>query len=231
MISTFTSFISNESVEAASAVIDSRIKVTSVTKNSNGTITVKYNVKTKDAASLGIAIGYEWPSNYRVSDSKFVKVASKVGSHTLTIPKPAVNIIGTQNVVAKLSGRYSEKKTIKQVKNYPSGKSTVYKTISVADATAEYIVVTGMGVGIKFMKKNAVSFVLGKVYTGFITHYGLKGISVLPGFPPRVVGQYYKVESWYDSKGLNVKTTIWVSKDAFKDNHKPIYSGTVKSTW
>ncbi|WP_053592989.1 MULTISPECIES: hypothetical protein [Lysinibacillus] len=77
-------------------------------------------VKAKDAGKKGIVIGYEWPSNYQLSDSYSTGVANSVDSHTITIPKPKVNAIGTQNVVAKLTGRYTETKQLKSVFNYPS---------------------------------------------------------------------------------------------------------------
>lgn len=72
----------------ASAVLDANIEVTNVEKNtSNGTIKVTYKVKAKDAGKKGIVIGYEWPSNYQLSDSYSTGVANNVGSHTITIPK------------------------------------------------------------------------------------------------------------------------------------------------
>jgi len=133
--------------------------------------------------------------------------------------------------VAKLTGRYTETKHLKSVFNYPSNTVTEYKTISKVDAIAEYIVVGGLGVGVKFMKNNSIAFITRRLYVGFTTHYTLKSIGVISGFPPRVVGQYYKVETWYSSSGLHVKTTIWNTKVAFDSKHQPIYSGTQTSTW
>lgn len=233
-ISSALFFNPNSKASAASAVIDSNISVTSVTKNAtNGTITVKYKVKSASAASKGICIGYEWPSTYRLSSSYNYckKVASKVGTHTMTIPKPSVNIIGTQNVVAKISGRYSEKKNLKSVFNYPTTKVTNYHTVTKAEALGDHLVVGGIGVGVKYMKKNAIGFITKTAYAGYTTHYGLKGIGVVSGFPVKSAGQYYKVETWYNSNGLNVKTTIWASKAAFNSKHKPIYTGTAVSKW
>ena len=133
--------------------------------------------------------------------------------------------------MAKLTGRYTETKHLKAVFNYPSNRVTEYKTVSKADAIAEYIVVVDLGVGVKFMKNNSIAFITRTLYAGFTTHYGLKSIGVISGFPPRVVGQYYKVDTWYSSSGLHIKTTIWNTKAAFNRNHQPIYSDTQTSTW
>ncbi|MGM9978567.1 MAG: hypothetical protein ACI33J_07185 [Clostridium sp.] len=233
-ISSVLVFNPNSKASAASAVIDANISVISVTKNaSNGTITVKYKVKSASAASKGICIGYEWPSNYRLSASHNYckRVASKVGTHTMTIPKPSINIIGTQLVVAKISGRYNEKKNLKSVFNHPTTKVTKYHTVTKSEALADHLVVGGIGVGVKYMKKNAIGFITKAAYAGYTTHYGLKGIGVVSGFPVKSAGQYYKVETWYSSKGLNVKTTIWASKAAFNSKHKPSYTGTAISKW
>ena len=216
----------------ASTVIDAYIAVTGVTKNSNGTIKVTYKVKVKDAGKKGISIGYEWPSNYRLSDSEFKGVANTVGTHTITLSKPKVNAIGTQNVVAKLSGRYSETKNLKSVFNYPDQKEVKYHEVTKAEAAAEYFVVAGLGAGIKYyFKKSKIGFILGKAYAGFLTYYGLVGVSVIDDFPPAVAGQYLKVTTWYSSQGLHVKTEIWANKSSFDTKAKAIYNGTSVSKW
>lgn len=216
----------------ASAVIDANIAVTGVTKNTNGTIKVTYKVKVKDAGKKGISIGYEWPSNYRLSDSSFTTVANTVGTHTITLPKPKVNAIGTQNVVAKLSGRYTESKHLKSVFNYPDKKEVTYHEVSKLEAGAEYFVVVGLGAAIEYyFKKSKIGFVLGKAYLGFITYYGLTSVGVIEDFPPAVVGQYLKVTTWYSSQGFHVKTEIWANKSSFDKKAKAIYVGTAVSKW
>lgn len=232
----FTSFslsTPTSKVEASSAVIDSYITVNSVTKNSSGTITVRYSVKKAIPTAVNICIGYNWPSSYRLSASNnYCSATSKsVGSYIKTIPKPTINIIGTQNVVAKITGRYLETKSLGSVFNYPSTRSKVNHTVTTADAVAEYMIVGGLGVGLKYMKNNSIGILTKAAYLGFTTYYGFTGIGVISGFPPRVKGQYYEVETWYNSNGLNVKTTIWSSKTASSRGDLPIYSGTRVTRW
>lgn len=152
----------------------------------------------------------------------------------MTIPKPSINIIGSQNVVAKVisgGGRYTSTKNLKTVFNHPATGKTTYHKVSKAEAAAEYFLIAGMGVGVKIMKKNAIGFVTGVAYSGWTTYYGLKGIGVIDGFPPRAAGQYYKVETSYSQKGLHLKITIWASKAAFDSKHKAIYTGSSTSSW
>ncbi|WP_332695560.1 hypothetical protein [Halalkalibacter lacteus] len=234
IISSISFSVPGSEAEASTAVIDSYISVNSVTKNAtNQTISVKYTVKKTIPSAIGLCIGYEWPSTYRLSSSyNYCKAVNKTaGSYTMSIPKPSINIIGSQNVVVKLSGGYSEKKNVKSVFNYPTTKVVKPHTVTKADALAEYFVVGGIGVGVKFMKNNALGFVTKTAYAGYTTYYGLKGIGVISGFPPAAVGQYYIVETWYNSNGLNVKNTIWASKAAYDSKHQPIYTGTVVSRW
>lgn len=230
------SFSSTTNKAEASTYVDPHVDVLSVTKNSTGTISIKYTVKKVRPSAVNVCLGYNWPSTYRLSSTyNYCKsTVNKKGTYTMTIPKPSINIIGSQNVVAKViggGGRYTSTKNLKTVFNHPTTGKTTYRTISKADAVAEYFVIAGMGVGVKYMKKNAIGFVTGAAYSGWTTHYGLKSIGVINGFPPRVAGQYYKVETYYSQKGLHVKTTIWASKAAFDSKHKAIYTGTSTSSW
>ncbi|POZ55157.1 hypothetical protein LYSIN_03454 [Lysinibacillus sphaericus] len=229
----------NDSAKAATSfkgstpLVDSYISVSNIVKDySDGTVRVYYHVKIRNAGNTGVCIGYEWPSQYRLSDSTCVTVANTVGFHTLTIPRPRINIIGTQYVVAKFNKRYSESKSLGTFYNYPSGQVvTEYYTVSRANALAEYFVIGGLGVGVKFLKNNTIGFITKTLYAGFTTYYAFTSIGVVSGFPPKAVGQYYKVETWYSESGLHVKTTIWNNKEAFDRNLTPIYSGTQISKW
>lgn len=236
IISSFSLSSSINKAEASTIYVDPHVDVIKATKNTSGTITVQYKIKKVRPSAVNVCIGYEWPSTYRLSTSQnYCKsTANKIGTHTMTIPKPSINIIGTQKVIAKViggGGRYTNTKNIKSVFNHPTTRKTTYHTVTKKEALAEYIVIGGLGVGVKYMKKNAIGFVTGAVYASYTTHYGLKGIGVVSGFPPRVAGQYFKVETYYSQKGLHVKTTIWNSKASYSSNHKPIYTGTSTSAW
>lgn len=229
-------FIPNKASADNNPVIDQYVTAKSVTKNKDGTITIKYKVKKgfspgHSITSVNISAGYSWPSKYRIGShhNYYKAIKNKKGTYSMTIPKPKLKVIGTQQVQFKLSaGRYSPSKFLKNVFNYPTGTTIKRFEITKSSAISEYIYVTGIGYAIKL-------FPGGKITTaaasGWLMTYTGSGLGVVKGFPPKVAGQYYQVKTYYNSKGLNVQTKIWSSKKSYKKKETPIYNKTRVSKW
>ncbi|MEE6451179.1 hypothetical protein RAH41_11465 [Gottfriedia acidiceleris] len=212
-------------------VVGSFVKVNSATKNSDGTVKVKYTVlRTLDTSAAGISIGYEYPSNYRQSDSQKVKTKNKKGTYTLTVPKPKVNLIGRENICLYLSGRYPDEKLVKSVFNAPTSKKVTYHTVTKKEAAASYIlndvgadvVVTLATPGGKVAKVVVVT-----AWEGYKKISDLRSVtSSTKGFPKPYAGHYYKVTRWYEDFKLKTNIKVWTNKESYTKSVKPIFDGT-----
>ena len=110
-------FGANSTMAASNSLIDSYVKVNSVTKNSNGTISVKYklkkNFKTKLPYNVTQRLGFTYTMNKSLNiKSVVVPVKSKKGTYTAVLPKPSPNYLGSQGVYVTWgsSGHTSVKK-------------------------------------------------------------------------------------------------------------------------
>ncbi|MED3909498.1 hypothetical protein P4597_09850 [Peribacillus simplex] len=215
--------------EASTAVIDQNLKITSVKRNSDGSIKVNYTVKKK--AIAGLSIGYEWPTHYRVSSSynSYKGINKSKGNHSLTLPKPKINLIGRQLVKIKLSGRYTEKKSYTYVFNRPS--TVKYKThkITKAEAAASFTINDVVpGLALTYLPQTKVIKVAGGAYSSWNTYNGYKSsMNMSKSFPKPVAGHYYKIKEYYSSNAkFNVYTEVYTSYESYKKGVKPIYKGT-----
>ncbi|PFP33172.1 hypothetical protein COK03_26725 [Priestia megaterium] len=222
-------FIPTTKTEASSAVIDQNLKITSVKRNSDGSIKVNYTVKKK--AIDGLSIGYEWPSQYRMSSSyNYYKGINKnKGEHSLTLPKPKLNLIGRQLVEIKLNGRYTEKKNYTYVFNRPS--TVKYKThkVTKAEAAASFTISDVVpGIALTYLPQTKVIKAAGGAYASWNTYSGYKSsMNMSKSFPKPVAGHYYKIKEYYSANAkFNVYTEVYTSYESYKKGVKPIFKGT-----
>lgn len=205
----------------------------------DGSISVKYTMKGTFKPGSGLTaqylnIGYEFPPKYRVSNlNKNFKINYKKGTHTLVIPKPG-NIIGDVNIVAKFGAyRYSETKQLKTVKNYPTGYKVKYVTVGSVAPVASYLAYyTIPGAVLTYAPQTKIIKVAGGAFFAWSNYMGITGsLNLSKGFPMPVKGQYHEITTYYNEKGLNIRTKIWTNKESYNKKVKPIYDGTYTDWW
>ncbi|MGE6716683.1 hypothetical protein ACQKGD_04785 [Peribacillus frigoritolerans] len=229
------------SESASTAKINEYISIKSVTRNSNGTITVKYDMKKKfnpgsGALAQRILIGYEWPSKYRGKLKNYTKTVSysKGTNKTLSIPKPSAHV-GKLNVkVYFKSSRYNESKSIKTIFHAPYDKKVKYHTVTSTEATGRWIAFyAAPAIFLEFHPTTKKIKWAGRAYLSWSLWDGFAGANNLStGFPKPVKGQYYKITTYYTSNGrINTNVLVWKNKTSFNKNATPINGKSGHTTY
>lgn len=133
---------------AGTGVIDSYVKVNSVTKKKNGKISIKYTMKQDFKTKIlsvnqSLSIGYDRNNIYKLP-GVFKSVNPKKGKHTMTLSKPSPDLLGWQRIKVSYGAQgYGEEKSIKSVYNIPKklrGVKRTYQTITRTQAAGDKLV-------------------------------------------------------------------------------------------
>ena len=251
---TFTfGFSTNSTMAASNSLIDNYVKVNSVTKNSNGTISVKYTLKkdfkTKLPYNVSQRLGFTYTMHQSLKiNSVFVPVKSKKGTYTAVLPKPSPNYLGSQQVsVTWGSGGHTANKSVATVYNVPSsmqGLKRSNRVVTKTEAAGGKIVmdyVPGLTTMLIFKGKSATIKTVAQKGVGIAT--ALVGFNLATGYfkqmPALSAGQVYYRESKINTNGkvyhrllifANKATFIEFKNSSYKKSKLAIYDVSSTST-
>lgn len=231
----------NSAANAASEIVDNYIQIDSVTRNSTGTITVKYTMKKDFKTDLGNNVGqslnvqYTMNSAYKLAPVK-VHVNTTKGSHTLTLPKPSPNYIGAQAVsVIWGSQGQTQTKSIKTVYNVPTGTKTSVHTVTAVEAAGGVFVTDVLpALALTIILKGSSSSIKAigaKAAGGFSTILGLNyAMGTINMMPTPVKDQVVVSNLSYSTSGnINYSIYVYKSYTAYVNKETPLYSSGQRS--
>lgn len=225
-----------EQAFAAGSYFNNNIKVISVTKGSDNTIKVKYQV-TKNPSLYDGSPKYTVSSSWQVyktrDNSKTMELKTKKkGTYTVKF-KAKYELVGPQYIEmeSNIAGRWSHKKTIKTFYKYPPKRTSTH-TLSKKEALANHIVISSGIATIKFLgKRSPYKVALDLTSYGLGGTYTLKSVGVVGGYPTPVAGQYIRTTTSYNKKGMLLTMKMWTNKESYKKKVKPIYTYSQTYNW
>lgn len=210
-----------------SAIIDAYLRVISCA-TSYRSIVLNYEVLAIVPSGAYLTIGYDYPEVTRTNGER-ITIGSTKGTFTKTITTKGL-MCGVR-VNAKITARdFMDTKTIKNYMDAPSGRKTVYHTVTVGEALGSFAVSTIGGFALTAVLKDC-KYTLVPIAAAACTYFldAATVVNINLGIPTPVAGQYYKVVTYYSNYKAYVETTIWNNKNAYDVGADPIYSGTVST--
>ncbi|EST55754.1 hypothetical protein T458_05335 [Brevibacillus panacihumi W25] len=226
--------------KASTAVIDSYIKVNSVSRFSDGSMILNYTLLKEFKNDLGNNV-YQWMSleTYMAGNPNiFIQwgTPNKPGTYSRLFEPLASwsgegRYIGTQ--VLKIgygTTSYGETKTVGRYFNAPPPSET---TVSYHELTREEAVAGWAwqfivpGILVKLNPTSRLIQIAASASAGWSLISGFTGSAgYSTGLPQPVAGHYYKHTGWFDDFKFYTKVEVWYSKAAFDHGDLPIYTGT-----
>lgn len=227
----------SDKTEAASAIIDSYVKVNSVTKQSNGMIAINYTMKKDFNTSLGNNV-YQ-SLNFVISMNSGFNVApttnpvnTKKGTYTLTMAAPSGNYVGAQIVEIKWgSGGQTASDRLNTFYKVPyTDWKSSGRTITKTEAVGSFIVGDILpGIAVTINPQSKALWATGKLISGWSALVGVKvAAGTMPGVPAAIAGQYWHQDMRYDNDGnIHVRTRVYVNETAKNKNEQTLYDNTM----
>jgi len=227
----------NSNKTEARSIIDSYVKVNSVTKQSNSMIAINYTMKQDFNTSLGNNV--KQSLNFEISMNSAFKlkpttthVNTKKGTYTLYMSPPSGNYVGAQIVELKWgSGGQTSSKSLNTFYKVPyTNWKTSGRTITKTEAVGGVIVTDLLpGIAVSINPESKALYAVGKLFAGWSALVGVKiAAGTMPSVPQAIAGQYWLQDMRYDEDGyIHVRTRVYVNETAKNKNEQTLYDNTI----